>query len=131
MSERSSNYRELRNILDDLKGLCEDRKLKGCELFLFTDNLVVVHAYYKDSLVSRMVFDLVLRMIKIHITWEFILTVTRISGIRVQECGMNSLSRGITAKGMIFGIMYCPICLCVCQRCKEVKDCWIGLNLGS
>ena len=114
MSERSSNYRELRNILDNLKGLCEDRKLKGCELFLFTNNLVVVHAYYKDSLVSRMVFDLVLRMIKIHITREFILTVTRISGIRVQECGMNSLSRGITAKGMIFGIMYCHICLCVC-----------------
>ena len=40
ISEKSSNSRELRNLVDTLEGLCESGKLKGCELFLFIDNLV-------------------------------------------------------------------------------------------
>ena len=61
LSEKSSNYRELWNLVDTLEGLGEgERELKGCELFLFTDNLVAECAYYKGSSSSRMLFGLVL-----------------------------------------------------------------------
>ena len=54
ISDNSSNYRALCNLVDTLEGLCEYRKLKGCELFLFTDNLVAEYVYHKGSSSSRM-----------------------------------------------------------------------------
>ena len=33
LSERSSNYREFRNLVDNLKGLCKDGSLRGCKVF--------------------------------------------------------------------------------------------------
>ena len=46
------------NLVDTLEGLCEGGKSKGCELFLFTDNLVAEYAYYNGSSYSITFFDL-------------------------------------------------------------------------
>ena len=65
ISEKSSNYNELCNLVDTLEDLCEKGKLKGYELFLLADNLVAENAYLKDSSSSRTLFELVLRMPKL------------------------------------------------------------------
>ena len=86
MSERSSNYRKLRNLVDILKGLCEGKKLKGYELFCFTEILVAEYAYCKGSSSSKILFDLVLLIRKLQKTGDLILQVTHVSGTRIQEC---------------------------------------------
>ena len=127
ISEKSSNYRELRNLVDTLEGLCENGNLKGCELFLFTDNLVAEYAYYKGSSSSRMLFDLVLRMRKLQMDGDLILHVTHISGTRIQACGVDALSRGNTSEGVMSSdklLSYLPLHLSALDRSKNVLD-WV------
>ena len=132
ISEKSSNYRELRNLVDTLEGLCANGKLKGCELFLFTDNLVAEYAYYKGSSSSRMLFDLVLRMRKMQMAGDLILHVIHISGTRMQACGVDALSRGNTSEGVMSGaklLSYLPLHLSALDRSKNVlawvKSWWL------
>jgi len=47
VSEKSSNYRELKNLVNTMKKLYQEGCLKDCELFLFTDKIVSDYAYYK------------------------------------------------------------------------------------
>ena len=103
----------------------EDGQLRGCELFLVTDNLVAEYAYYKDSLSSRMIFGLVLRMKKLQTTEELVLHVTHISGTRIQVCGVDTSSRGNTTEGVIAGnkfLSYLPLHLSVLKRSKDLFD---------
>ena len=52
----SSNYREFNNLVVLVEKLYNDGLFKDCELFLFTDNLVVDCAYYKGSFIESFVF---------------------------------------------------------------------------
>ena len=118
---------KLRNLVDTLEGLCENGNLKGCELFLFTDNLVAEYAYYKGSSSSRMLFDLVLRMRKLQMGGDLILHVTHISGTRIQACGVDALSRGNTSEGVMSSdklLSYLPLHLSALDRSKNVLD-WV------
>ena len=47
MNNSSSNYRELRNLVEALEEMQEDGFLKGAEVFMFTDNTVAESAFYK------------------------------------------------------------------------------------
>ena len=92
--EKSSNYRELCNLVNTLEDLCEKGKLKDCELFLFADNLVAEYAYYKCSSSSRTLFELVLRTRKLQMAGELILHVAHIAGARIQTCGVDVFVTG-------------------------------------
>ena len=127
LSERSSNYRELCNLVDTLERLYIDGSLRGCELFLFTDNLVGEYTYYKGSSTSRMLFNLVLWMRKLQIYGDLILHVIHISGKRMQECGVDGLSRGNTTEGVMIGnrlLGYLPLHLSALERSKGLMK-WI------
>ena len=113
--------------MNTLEDLYENGKLKGCELFLFTDNLVAEYAYYKGSSSSRMLFDLVLRVRKLQMSGDLILHVTHISGTRMQMCGVDALSRGNTSEGVISGdklLSYLLLHLSALDRSKNVLD-WV------
>ena len=70
VSEETSNYRALRNIVDTVKKLYREGCLKNCELFLFTDNIVADYAYHKGTSSSKTLFNLVLRLRKLQMTGD-------------------------------------------------------------
>ena len=58
----SSNYRELRNLVEALERAVKQGLINGAEVFMFTDNIVAERAYFKGSSASRALFNLVLRL---------------------------------------------------------------------
>jgi len=58
----SSNYHELRNVVEALEEAYHDGHLHNCEVFLFTDNSTREGAYYRGNSPSRSLFELVLRL---------------------------------------------------------------------
>ena len=96
MSEATSNYRKLKSLIDTVERLYNEKILINCELFLFTDNLVVDCVYDKGYSTSKTLFLLILRLRKLQMKSDLILHVMHISGKRMIESGVDSLSRGDT-----------------------------------
>ena len=57
MNTASSNYRELRNLVEALEELQQHGDLIGAEIFLFTDNSVAEAAFYKWTSESKTLFE--------------------------------------------------------------------------
>ena len=58
-SDTSSNYRELRNLMDAMEEHVKNGKLREYEVFLLTYNLVTENALYKDSSSNNMLLNLI------------------------------------------------------------------------
>ena len=59
---RSSNYRELKNLVESLESMCNKEELGGNELFFFTDNSTTERAYYKGTSTNPDLPNLVFRL---------------------------------------------------------------------
>jgi hypothetical protein len=60
-TDKSSNFREARNLIIRTKALIREGKLKkGSELFVFTDNSVAERTYYKGSSSSLKLHQMIL-----------------------------------------------------------------------
>ena len=101
--EQSSNYRELRNLVEYMENLYVEVKLRDYELFLLTNNLEADCAYYKRIPPSRLLNDLVLRLRNFQMTGDLILHVIPVAGTRIIESGIDGLSRGNTSTGVMQG----------------------------
>ena len=75
ISEESSNYRELRDLVEALEKDAREVKLTDCEVFLLTDNLVAEHFFFKGSPSSETLLKLVLRLRKLELEGEIILHI--------------------------------------------------------
>jgi hypothetical protein len=53
IQKESSNYREFRNLVNALLRATEEGRLKGAEVFLFTDNQAAGDDYYRGASPSR------------------------------------------------------------------------------
>ena len=62
MNDRSSNLRELKNLVDTLKHMAETNELEGSDIFIFTDNSTAEAAFFKGSLTSKLLFELILEL---------------------------------------------------------------------
>ena len=91
VSEETSNYRELRNLVDTVEKLYPEECLKNCELLLFTDNILANYAYLKGTLSTKALFNPILRLKRLQMTGDFILHLIHISGDQMIDCGVNSL----------------------------------------
>jgi hypothetical protein len=60
--ERSSNWRELNNLVEVLERIVVEEDLKGSEIFIFTDNSTAEAAFWKGTSKSKHLFELVLRL---------------------------------------------------------------------
>ena len=78
-------------------------KLRDCEVFLLTDNLVVENAFYKGTLSSETLFDLILRLRTLELEGDIILHMIYVSGKRIIASGVDALSRGDTTVGIMRG----------------------------
>ena len=60
--DTSSNYRELRNLVDSLERSGLEGELTGKEIFMFTDNSTAESVAAKGSSTSPLLFELVTRL---------------------------------------------------------------------
>ena len=67
ISEAPSNYREIRNLVEAMETRVIYGKLRDCEVFLLTDNLVAKNAFYKGTSSSETLFNLILRLRKLEL----------------------------------------------------------------
>ena len=73
-SEASSNYRELRILVEAMEEHIRNGKLRQCKVFLLIGNMVVENAFYKDSLSSETLFNLILRLRKLELEGKIFCT---------------------------------------------------------
>lgn len=102
--DASSNYRELRNLVETLEQGMLSGALKGAELFLFTDNTTAEGAYYKGNTPSRTLFDLILRLRSLDMSGDLRLHMIHVAGTRMIAQGTDGLSRGDYSQGVMGGI---------------------------
>jgi len=112
LSHQSSNFREMRNLVDALDYELEDQfpvlqsavsavsamvhqdNMHGLEIFLFTDNIVAECAFYRGSSSNPRLFDLILQLKQLEIRYSLQLHVVHIAGSRMMAQGTDGLSRG-------------------------------------
>mmetsp|Transcript_5647 Transcript_5647/g.8673 ORF Transcript_5647/g.8673 Transcript_5647/m.8673 type:complete len:242 (+) Transcript_5647:1148-1873(+) len=98
-SEGSLNWRELKNVVEAIKGFVKRHRLVGSEIFLFTDNSSAEAAFWKGSSTLEKLFDLVLELRKLEMDHSLHLHVVHVSGKRMIQQGTDGLSRGEHSQG--------------------------------
>ena len=125
---RSSNFRELYNLILRLESLVTSGRLKvGTEVFLFTDNATSEAAFYRGTSSSRLLFELVLRARKLEMNGNVFLRVVWVAGTRMIDQGTDGLSRGDLLTGVMAGdsmLFHVPLHLSSEDRCSGAID-WL------
>ena len=103
ISEASSNYRDLKVLVEEMEEHVRNSKVWDCEDFLLTDNLMAEYSFYKGSLLSETSFNLILRLRKLELEGEIILHVIHVLERRMIISGVDALSRGDARKGIMEG----------------------------
>lgn len=78
-NHKSSNYRELQNLVEAVKEEVRAGRLVGMELFLFTDNSVAEASFFKGTSSNKALFDLVVRLKKVEMEGGLKLHVIHVS----------------------------------------------------
>jgi len=125
--QRSSNYRELRNLVDTLQEGLTQGDLQGTEVFLFTDNGVAEAAFYKGNSDNRFLFQLILRLRQLEMSGQLCLHVIHVSGTRMVAQGTDGLSRLDYTSGVMAGynmMTYIPLHLSALERAPQLLP-WV------
>jgi hypothetical protein len=78
--EESSNYKELRNLVDAIREEARAWQLGDCELFMFMDNLTAEECFYQGNSKSVHLHALVLELQTLEMTYGMTLHIIHISG---------------------------------------------------
>jgi hypothetical protein len=127
VSEASSNYRELLNLVESLEAQVESGRVQGAEVFLFTDNSTAEAVFFKGNSSSRSLFDLMLRLRHIEMKGELVLHVVHVAGTRMIEEGADGGSRGDLTQGAMAGhsvLDFVPLHLSALDRSDNLEQ-WI------
>jgi hypothetical protein len=131
VSEESSNYRGLLNLMGRLEELVENGMLQGSEVFIFTDNSTAEAVFYKGNSSSRMLFELMLRLRKLEMKGDLKLHVIHVAGTQMEAEGADGSSRGNQSSGVMNGthvLHYVPLhqsALEVAPKLEEwLQGCW-------
>jgi hypothetical protein len=128
VEERSSNYRELRNLVETLEEAFRKGLLCNREIFMFTDNSTAESAFFRGTSSSRHLFNLVLRLRKIEMDGSCKLHMIHVAGTRMIWQGTDGLSRGDKSSGVMAGetmLSFIPLHLSVSDRSPACVD-WIS-----
>jgi hypothetical protein len=126
-AEASSNYRELKNLVDGLEELVRSGRVKDAEVFLFTDNSTAEAVFYRGNSTSRPLFELMLRLRKVEMDGGLNLRVIHVAGTRMIEQGTDGGSRGDLTQGVMAGepmLKYVPLHLTALDRSPGLEG-WI------
>ena len=132
---KSSNYREMRNLLETIQNMGKDGRLNGSEIFLFTDNSTSEAAFYKGSSKSRLLHEMVGKMRAFELSEGCKIIVVHISGKRMQCQGVDGLSRGNMLEGIMQNndvLRYIPLHISALNRMGGEKLLtWIKSWMGK
>jgi hypothetical protein len=106
-SQRSSNFRELANLVRRIEELAEEGSLvRGTKLFVFTDNFVTESVFYKGAALSPYLHSLIeqIKMLQLHA--GLFVHMLWISGTRMIEQGTDGLSHSDFNSGVMAGINF-------------------------
>ena len=82
MESALSNRTELENLVGALYKISSENSLEGYEIFMFTDNSTAKAAFWKGTLTSPLLFELVLELKQLEMDSDLILHFIHISGKR-------------------------------------------------
>ena len=101
--EESSNYKELKNLVDTVEGEATEGRLCDCGFFLFTDNSTAKSYFYRGNSKSWNLHALVLKLRTLEMTYRMTIHIVHISGKRMIAQGRDGCSRGSLMEGVIAG----------------------------
>jgi hypothetical protein len=126
-AEATSNYRELKNLLDGLEEMVRSGRVKDAEVFLFTDNSTAEAVFYRGNSSSRPLFELMLRLRKVEMDGGLNLGVIHVVGTQMIEQGTDGGSRGDLSQGVMAGepmLKYVPLHLSALDRSPQLEQ-WV------
>eukprot|EP00957_Ditylum_brightwellii_P004969 378351-Ditylum_brightwellii.AAC.1 len=103
LSQNSSNWCELRNLVDSLEDYGKAGHLKGTKLFLFTDSEVCENTFYRGSSTNWLLHDLILRLHKLESQYGCRIHLVHCAGTHMIAQGTDGLSQGSMVEGIING----------------------------
>jgi hypothetical protein len=122
-SKKSSNFRELANFVILLENEASSGRLKGSELFLFTDNDTAQSAYHNGTSSSKTLFNLILRIRSLELSEGIKVHLIHVAGTRMIQQGTDGISRGNLLEGVMTGrkmISFVPISLGAVERSPKL-----------
>jgi hypothetical protein len=134
-ADKSSNWRELTNLVETLELEAMEGRLQGCEVFVFMDNSTVEAAFFKGTSSSPMLFDLVWRLRKLEVAQQCLLHVVHVAGTCMIGQGSDGLSRGNLTEGVMLGrsmTSYVPLSATALERSPNLESwfrSWTGPGL--
>lgn len=102
-SGESSNFCELRNLVDALSQMGRGGDLAGVEVFLFTDNTTAEAAFNRGSSSSKKLYELVKEVKLMEMVFGTKIHIIHVAGKRMIEQGTDGLSRGCLTDGVMIG----------------------------
>ncbi len=102
--EESSNYKELKNLVDTVLEEAGAGRLRDCKFFLFTDNSTVEGCFYCGNSKSCHLHALVLLLQTLEMTYGMTIQVVHISGKRMIVQGTDGCLRGSLMEGVMAGV---------------------------
>jgi len=99
----SSNYKELRNLVDAVGEEAMAGRLRDCELFVFTDNSTAEGCFHRGTSKSVHLHLLVLELRTLEMVYVMTIHVIHISGKRMIAQGTDGCSRGSLMEGVMAG----------------------------
>ena len=103
VEEESSNYKELRNLVESIGDEARAGRLRDCELFVFTDNSTAEGCFHRGTSKSVHLHALVLELRTLEMIYGMTLHVVHISGKRMIAQGTDGCSRGSLMEGVMAG----------------------------
>ena len=125
--EESSNYKELKNLVDTVKEEAEAGRLRNCKFFLFTDNSTAKSCFYQGTLKSRHLHGRVLKLRGLEMAYGMSIHVIHVSGKRMITQGTDGCSRGLLMEGVMTGqdmLLFVDLSRTAIERHPPVLD-WV------
>jgi hypothetical protein len=103
-SKKSSNYRELYNLVLKIEELVRDGTIQqGMDIFVFTDTFVVECAFYHGSAKSKLLHELIVHLRKLEMNGDIFIQFIWIAGTRMIWQGTDGLLQGELTVGVMAG----------------------------
>jgi hypothetical protein len=114
-------------LVEHLERVVKKHRLRGVEIFLFTDNTTAEAAFWKGHSTSRKLFEIVLRLKKLEMDSDILLHVIHVSRKRMIHQGTDGLPRADKTTGVMQGLRmeeFVPLHLTGLDRSSDLRG-WL------
>lgn len=103
VDSESSNYKELRNLVETAEEEAAAGRLFNAEFYLFTDNSTAESSFYRGSSKSKLLHGLVVRLRRLEMDYNLVIYLIHVAGTRMIAQGTDGGSRGSLLEGVMTG----------------------------